>query len=149
MPHVNCFKSTHKHLECGTVRSSLGRNASICRGKKEDCSEDTRIEVYAVLQKEFQRMAHFMKFCQALRERQLPIQTTVLGRLGIKKEDILMQQGFAGMLKPSYVLVRDHQAQCIVLAIRGTHSVKVRLTIASTNFLIISGQRLYGGLLSI
>lgn len=70
-------------------------------------------------------MAHFMKFCQALRERQLTIQTQVLSRLGIKREDILMQQGFAGMLKPSYVLVRDHKAQCIVLAIRGTHSVKV------------------------
>lgn len=76
------------------------------------------------LQKEFQRLAHFMKYCQALRERQLPVQTMVLGRLGIKEEDILMQQGFAGMLKPSYVLVRDHKAQCIVLAIRGTHSVK-------------------------
>lgn len=81
----------------------------------------------AYLQKNFQRMAHFMKYCQALRERQLSTQTMVLSRLGVKREDILMQQAFAGMLKPSYVLVRDHTARCIVLAIRGTRSIKVHL----------------------
>lgn len=80
---------------------------------------------YIQLQREFQRLAHFMKYCQALRERQLPVQTAVLGRLGVQSSDILMQQGFAGMLKPSFVLVVDHKERCIVLAIRGTHSVKV------------------------
>jgi len=69
-------------------------------------------------------MAHFMKYCQALRERQLPVQTRVLLGLGIARHDILLQQAFAGMMKPSYVLVRDHKARCIVLAIRGTHSIK-------------------------
>ena len=72
-------------------------------------------------------MAHFMKYCQALRERSMPVQTRVLAGLGIGPQDILMQQAFAGMLKPSYVLVRDHKARCVVLAIRGTHSVKVLL----------------------
>ena len=55
----------------------------------------------------------------------MPTQSVVLAKLGISQEDILMQQGFAGMLKPSYVIVRDHKAKCIVLAIRGTHSIKV------------------------
>jgi len=77
------------------------------------------------MQEEFERIAHFMKYCQALRERQLPVQTMVLSRLGIAREDILLQQAFAGMMKPSYVLVRDHKTRCIVLAIRGTHSIKV------------------------
>ena len=67
-----------------------------------------------------------MKYCQALRERRLPVQTVVLSRLGIAQEDILMQQAFAGMLKPSYVLVRDHRMRCVVLAIRGTHSMKAQ-----------------------
>ena len=93
------------------------------------------------MQEQFQRMAHFMKYCQALRERQMTTQTMVLSRLGIKKEDILMQQAFAGMLKPSYVLVRDHQARCIVLAIRGTHSIKVHLIHRSRHSL--SAWRLY------
>ena len=70
-------------------------------------------------------MAHFMKYCQALRERRMPAQVVVLSRLGIAPQDILLQQGFAGMLKPSYVLVKDHRMRCVVLAIRGTHSMKV------------------------
>ena len=72
-----------------------------------------------------------MKYCQALRERSMPVQTRVLAGLGIGPQDILMQQAFAGMLKPSYVLVRDHKARCVVLAIRGTHSVKVLLPLPS------------------
>ena len=70
-------------------------------------------------------MAHFMKFCQALRERNMQTQRLVLSQLGIAAEDVLMQQGFAGMLKPSFVIVRDHKTKCIILAIRGTHSIKV------------------------
>lgn len=70
-------------------------------------------------------MAHFMKFCQALRERHMPTQRLVLSQLGIAAEDVLMQQGFAGMLKPSFVIVRDHKTKCVILAIRGTHSIKV------------------------
>ena len=38
---------------------------------------------------------------------------------------LLMQVPRAGVLKPSYVIVRDRQLNSIVLAIRGTHSVKV------------------------
>ena len=67
-----------------------------------------------------------MKYCQVLRERHVTAQKVLLSRLGIAEGDIIMQQGFAGMLKPSYVLVLDHQTRCVVLAIRGTHSVKVR-----------------------
>ena len=43
-----------------------------------------------------------------------------------EKSDVLMQQPRAGVLRPSFCLVRDDQLHCIVLAIRGTHSLKVR-----------------------
>lgn len=36
-----------------------------------------------------------------------------------------MQEPRAGVLRPSFCLVRDDQLQMIVLAIRGTHSLKV------------------------
>ena len=39
--------------------------------------------------------------------------------------DLLRQEPRAGVLRPSYVLVRDRKLQMIVLAIRGTHSLKV------------------------
>lgn len=42
-----------------------------------------------------------------------------------EKSDVLMQEPRAGVLRPSFCLVRDEQLQCIVLAIRGTHSLKV------------------------
>ena len=42
-----------------------------------------------------------------------------------EKSDVLMQEPRAGVLRPSFCLVRDGQLQYIVLAIRGTHSLKV------------------------
>ena len=42
-----------------------------------------------------------------------------------EKSDVLVQEPRAGVLRPSFCLVRDEQLQCIVLAIRGTHSLKV------------------------
>ncbi len=42
-----------------------------------------------------------------------------------KADALLIQVPRAGVLKPSYVIVRDRQLNSIVLAIRGTHSVKV------------------------
>lgn len=46
--------------------------------------------------------------------------------LDAEKEDVLMQEPRAGVLRPSFCLVRDDQLKMIVLAIRGTHSLKVR-----------------------
>ena len=45
--------------------------------------------------------------------------------LAAEKSDVLMQEPRAGVLRPSFCLVRDDQLHCIVLAIRGTHSLKV------------------------
>ena len=37
----------------------------------------------------------------------------------------LMQVPLAGVLKPSYMIIRDMQQKSILLVIRGTHSLKV------------------------
>ena len=37
----------------------------------------------------------------------------------------LMQVPLAGVLKPSYMIIRDMQQNSILLVIRGTHSLKV------------------------
>lgn len=94
-------------------------------GIKEVSHSDQRQIGPVWTQENFKRIAHFMKYCQTLRERRVTAQTVLLSRLGIAEGDIILQQGFAGMLKPSYVLVLDHRMRCVVLAIRGTHSVKV------------------------
>ncbi len=70
-------------------------------------------------------MQRCMRYCRALRERQAGAQAAVLRGLGVEPADIRVQVPLAGVLKPSYVIVRDHQLHAIVLAIRGTHSLKV------------------------
>ena len=68
-----------------------------------------------------------MRYCRALRERQAIAQAAVLRGMGIEVNDILVQVPMARMLKPSYAIVCDRQLKTVVLAIRGTHSLKVRL----------------------
>jgi hypothetical protein len=77
------------------------------------------------LQAELRAMQRYMRYCRALRERQAIAQAKVLEQMGINPEDIRVQVPLAGVLKPSYVIVRDRDLQQIVLAIRGTHSLKV------------------------
>ena len=36
-----------------------------------------------------------------------------------------MQESKAGVLKPSFILIRDQTTKKILLAVRGTHSMKV------------------------
>jgi hypothetical protein len=69
---------------------------------------------------ELRAVQRLMLYCRALR------QPAALGeRMGVEARDLLMQVPRAGMLKPSYVLVCDRKLDSIVLAIRGTHSLKV------------------------
>lgn len=78
-----------------------------------------------LLQDELHTIERYMKYCLALRERRPAAQRAVFQTLGITHEDILLQEPRAGVLKPSYVLIRDRKLKTIALAIRGTHSMKV------------------------
>lgn len=77
---------------------------------------------------EMRHIQRFMGYCLALRERRAAGQQAVFTSLGIQKSDVLMQEPRAGVLRPSFCLVRDEELQCIVLAIRGTHSLKDMFT---------------------
>lgn len=46
----------------------------------------------------------------------------------VEGQDILLHERQAGLLKPSFVLVRDHALRSVVLLIRGTHSFKDMFT---------------------
>ncbi|GMH44022.1 hypothetical protein BSKO_11956 [Bryopsis sp. KO-2023] len=48
----------------------------------------------------------------------------VWSELDLKPEDFLIYQPKAAVLKPAYVLVKDEKLKSVVLAVRGTHSVK-------------------------
>ncbi|DBA73228.1 TPA: hypothetical protein ACH3X1_011294 [Trebouxia sp. C0004] len=77
---------------------------------------------------EMRHIQRFMGYCLALRERRLAGQQAVFSSLGIEQQDVLMQEPRAGVLRPSFCLVKDDQLHSIVLAIRGTHSLKDMFT---------------------
>ncbi|KAK9804709.1 hypothetical protein WJX72_001137 [[Myrmecia] bisecta] len=77
---------------------------------------------------ELHTLERFMNYCLALRERRPPQQRLIFQQLGIGEEDILLTEARAGVLKPSYVIVRDKQLRSIVLAIRGTKELKDLMT---------------------
>ena len=74
----------------------------------------------AALVAELREMQRLMAYCRALRQ-----PAALRQRMAIEAGDVLLQAPRAGVLKPSYVIVRDRQLGSIVLAIRGTNSVKV------------------------
>ncbi len=78
-----------------------------------------------VVQVELRTVQRYMRYCRALRERHASAQAAVLRGMGIEAKDIRVQVPMARMLKPSYAIVCDRQLKTVVLAVRGTHSLKV------------------------
>ncbi|KAJ4802096.1 Lipase [Rhynchospora pubera] len=50
---------------------------------------------------------------------------------GYAKEDALLQEPKAGLLKPAFAILRDDTSKCLLLLVRGTHSIKDTLTAAT------------------
>ncbi|CAL4967303.1 unnamed protein product [Urochloa decumbens] len=50
---------------------------------------------------------------------------------GYSTEDVLVQEPKAGILKPAFTILLDRDKQCILLLIRGTHSIRDTLTAAT------------------
>ena len=76
-----------------------------------------------------QRMDRCFRYNSCLRERRPTYRKRrILQKMDIEEGDFLKQATSAGVLKPSYVLVRDHRLRNIVLVVRGTHSIKDAFT---------------------
>lgn len=50
---------------------------------------------------------------------------------GFTRDQVLLEEGRAGLLKPAFTVLVDHHSQSILLLIRGTHSMKDTLTAAT------------------
>jgi hypothetical protein len=75
------------------------------------------------------RLERCFRYNSCLRERRpMYRKRRILQKMGISNEDILKQATSAGVLKPSYVLVKDDVLKNIVLIVRGTHSLKDAFT---------------------
>ncbi|KAK7294464.1 hypothetical protein RJT34_17353 [Clitoria ternatea] len=56
-----------------------------------------------------------------------------LEETGYTEENVLLREPKAGILKPAFTIIADHEMRCLLLLIRGTHSIKDTLTAVTGN----------------
>ncbi|XP_068658806.1 uncharacterized protein [Aristolochia californica] len=69
-----------------------------------------------------------LTFCMSFSKKPFPV---FLEFAGFSLDDVLLQEPKAGFLKPAFTIIRDQNMKCILLLIRGTHSIKDTLTAAT------------------
>ncbi|MED6193793.1 hypothetical protein PIB30_022708 [Stylosanthes scabra] len=74
---------------------------------------------------ELKHLLTLLTLCWHFSKKPFPI---FLEETGYTDEDVLLQEPKAGILKPAFTIIVDHEMRCILLLIRGTHSIKDTLT---------------------
>uniref|UniRef100_A0A9I9DRQ3 Sn1-specific diacylglycerol lipase alpha n=1 Tax=Cucumis melo TaxID=3656 RepID=A0A9I9DRQ3_CUCME len=77
---------------------------------------------------ELKYLLHLLTLCWHFSKKPFPL---FLEETGFSKENVLLQEPKAGILKPAFTIIVDHNTKCILLLIRGTHSIKDTLTAAT------------------
>lgn len=76
------------------------------------------------LKSELTLMLRLLIYSQKLKNTKITVPEEEWSDLGLTSENFLAYHPKAAVLRPAYILVRDPILKSIVLAIRGTHSVK-------------------------
>lgn len=74
---------------------------------------------------ELKYLLNLLTLCWHFSKKPFPL---FLEETGYSEEDVLIQEPKAGILKPAFTVLVDHEAKCFLLLIRGTHSIKDTLT---------------------
>ncbi|KAG6541401.1 hypothetical protein Mapa_017179 [Marchantia paleacea] len=74
---------------------------------------------------ELKELLRLLVVCMHFSKKPFPL---FLEATGYTRDQVLLQEGKAGLLKPAFTVLVDDSSQCILLLIRGTHSVKDTLT---------------------
>ncbi|GLU22483.1 hypothetical protein SLE2022_385540 [Rubroshorea leprosula] len=74
---------------------------------------------------ELRYLLHLLTLCWHFSKKPFPL---FLEETGYAKENVLLQEPKAGILKPAFTVLVDHNTRCFLLLIRGTHSIKDTLT---------------------
>ncbi|GAB2294314.1 hypothetical protein Dimus_028524 [Dionaea muscipula] len=82
------------------------------------------VEIIAEL-KYFLRL---LTLCMLFSKKPFPV---FLESAGYSEADVLLQEPKAGLLKPAFTILCDRSSKCLLLLIRGTHSIKDTLTAAT------------------
>ncbi|KAK9724227.1 hypothetical protein RND81_05G057100 [Saponaria officinalis] len=89
-----------------------------------DCVQLKGPEIVA----ELKYYLRLLTFCILFSKKPFPV---FLESAGYSEADVLLKQPKAGLLKPAFTIINDHGAKCVLLFIRGTHSIKDTLTAAT------------------
>ncbi|CAO2832178.1 unnamed protein product [Amaranthus hypochondriacus] len=90
----------------------------------DDCIQLKGPEIVSEL-KYFLRL---LTMCMLFSKKPFPV---FLESSGYTEADVLLQKPKAGLLKPAFTIITDHGSKCLLLLIRGTHSIKDTLTAAT------------------
>ncbi|KAH9626433.1 hypothetical protein KSS87_004935 [Heliosperma pusillum] len=93
--------------------------ASVYAGS--DCVQLKGPEIVA----ELKYYLRLLTFCILFSKKPFPV---FLESAGYSETDVLLKQPKAGLLKPAFTIINDHGNKCVLLLIRGTHSIKDTLT---------------------
>ncbi|KFK44218.1 hypothetical protein AALP_AA1G229900 [Arabis alpina] len=77
---------------------------------------------------ELAELLRFLTLCMLFSKKPFAV---FLETAGYTYEDVLLQKPKAGILQPAFTIIRDTKAKCLLLLIRGTHSIKDTLTAAT------------------
>ncbi|CAL0315472.1 unnamed protein product [Lupinus luteus] len=74
---------------------------------------------------ELKYLLNLLTLCWHFSKKPFP---SFLEETGYTEENVLLQEPKAGILKPAFTIIADHNMGCFLLLIRGTHSIKDTLT---------------------
>lgn len=109
---INYFMRKQGNLQVASVYAG-----SDCVQLKGD---EIIVELYELLR--------LLTLCMLFSKKPFPV---FLDSAGLTLDDVLLQKPKAALLKPAFTIIRDEQSKCLLLLIRGTHSIKDTLTAAT------------------
>ncbi|XP_004510512.1 uncharacterized protein [Cicer arietinum] len=74
---------------------------------------------------ELKYLLNLLTLCWHFSKKPFP---SFLEEVGYTDENVLLREPKAGILKPAFTIIADHEMRCFLLLIRGTHSIKDTLT---------------------
>ncbi|XP_047148331.1 uncharacterized protein LOC124820635 [Vigna umbellata] len=109
-----------------------------CR-ERSDCAEVKGRQIL----KELYELKRLLRCAMLFGSRKRVLQFRFAG--GFDEEDVLYRKRTSRILKPAFTVIRDKESKCLLVFIRGTHSIKDTLTDAlcapvSFNHNMVSGH---------
>ncbi|RDX88739.1 Sn1-specific diacylglycerol lipase alpha, partial [Mucuna pruriens] len=94
------------------------------------CGEDSVQLKGSEITAELKYLLNLLTLCWHFSKKPFPI---FLEETGYTEENVLLREPKAGILKPAFTVIADHEMRCFLLLIRGTHSIKDTLTAVTGN----------------